>query len=100
MNTNVSPSIFSLLTNYKGKLSLAVTLQIIATIVGLIPFIVVYRLAVALLNPPVLHSYAWQLIAAAFVAVVVKWVLLAIAGSLSHIVAYDVLCDVRLKISA
>ncbi|MDJ0590608.1 MAG: ABC transporter transmembrane domain-containing protein, partial [Pleurocapsa sp. MO_226.B13] len=99
MNTNVSPSIFSLLSDYKSKISLSTALEIIATIIGLIPFIVVYRLAIALFNPPILQSSAWQLIAVALIAVVIKWVLIAIAGSLSHIVAYDVLYDVRRKIS-
>ncbi|MEL6493530.1 MAG: hypothetical protein AAFQ41_00205 [Cyanobacteria bacterium J06623_7] len=56
MNNNPSPSIFSLLTQHKSKELISVALQIIATAIGLIPFVVVYRLAVALFNLPVLQT--------------------------------------------
>lgn len=99
MGTNRSPSIFPFLAPYKAKLIISVLLQIIATIGAIAPFIFVYLIAIALFNANYDRAYIWQLIIASFVAIIARWILLAIAGTFSHIVAYNVLYDIRIKIA-
>ena len=78
MNSNSSPSIFPFLAPYKGKLIVSILLQIIATALGLAPFIFVYLIAIALFSPPYDRAYIWQLIIASFVAIIARLIMLAI----------------------
>jgi len=94
-----SPSLLPLLAPEKGKLILSVGLSIAATAMGLVPFVCIYAIANALLNPPVERSEIWQLVVVSFAAIVMRWGLLGLADTLSHIAAYNILYDLRLKLS-
>jgi ATP-binding cassette subfamily B protein IrtA len=96
---NTSVSILPLLAPYRGKVITAIMLQLIATALGLIPFILVYLIAKLLFSPPVDQVYIWQLAIASLIVIVSKWILSGIAGVLAHTVAYNVLYDLRLKLS-
>lgn len=99
MTTSNSPSIFPLLAPQKGKLIAAILMSVIARGLGLGPFILVYLIAIALLNPPVDQTYIWKLVIASFIIVLARWTLLWISGVLSHIAAYNILYDIRIKLS-
>lgn len=99
MTTSSSPSIFPLLAPQKGKLILAIVLQVISTALGLIPFILVYSIAIALFNPPVDQGYIWKLAIASFVAIIARWSLFGISSTLSHIAAFNILYNIRIKLS-
>jgi len=99
MSTNNSPSIFPLLAPQKGKIITASLLSIIAKALGLAPFIIVYLMAIALLNPPSDQTYIWKLVIANFIIAVARWILAWISGVLSHIAAYNFLYDIRIKLS-
>ncbi|MBW4677716.1 MAG: ABC transporter ATP-binding protein/permease [Desmonostoc geniculatum HA4340-LM1] len=99
MSTNNSPSIFPLLAPQKGKIITASLLSIIAKALGLAPFIIVYLMAIALLNPPYDQTYIWKLVIANFIIALARWILSWISGVLSHIAAYNFLYDIRIKLS-
>ena len=99
MTTSSSPSIFPLLAPQKGKLILAIVLQVISTALGLIPFILVYSIAIALFNPPVDQGYIWKLAIASFVAIIARWSLFGVSSTLSHIAAFNILYNIRIKLS-
>ncbi|MEG4208202.1 ABC transporter ATP-binding protein [Microcoleus sp. Pol7_A1] len=99
MTTSSSPSIFPLLAPQKGKLILAVVLQVISTALGLIPFILVYSIALTLFNPPVDQGYIWKLAIASLVAIIARWSLFGVSSTLSHIAAFNILYNIRIKLS-
>ena len=99
MTANKSPSIFPLLAPQKNQLIASTLLTILATGMGLVPFIVVYLIATALINPPIDQVYIWKLIIFSFIVFVVRWSLLWITGVISHIAAYKILYDLRIKLS-
>ncbi|YAF94013.1 MAG: ABC transporter ATP-binding protein [Nodularia sp. CChRGM 3473] len=99
MTTSSPPSIFPLIAPYKGKLIASSLLSLVATALSLVPFILVYIIAIALLQPPIDQTYIWKLLLAGFVAIFSRWVLLAISGKLAHIVAFSTLYDIRIKLS-
>ncbi|NEP57559.1 MAG: ABC transporter ATP-binding protein [Symploca sp. SIO2G7] len=99
MTSSSPPSILPLVAPYKGKLITSVLVSVIATALGLVPFILTYVIAISLLNPPVDQANIWKLIIASFAAIVIRWVLLAISGLLSHIVAFNTLYEIRIKLS-
>lgn len=99
MTTNNSPSIFPLLAPQKNQLIASTLLTILATAMGLFPFIVVYLIASALINPPIDQVYIWKLVIISFIVVVFRWSLLWITGVISHIAAYKILYDLRIKLS-
>ncbi|HLO49092.1 MAG TPA: ABC transporter ATP-binding protein, partial [Kamptonema sp.] len=97
--TSSSPSIFPLLAPQKGKLILAIVLQVICTALGLIPFILVYSIAISLFNPPVDQGYIWKLAIASLVAIIARWSLFGISSTLAHIAAFNILYNIRIKLS-
>ncbi|MEO1433636.1 MAG: ABC transporter ATP-binding protein, partial [Cyanobacteria bacterium J06633_8] len=99
MTANNSPSIFPLLAPYKKQFIASTLLTILATGMGLIPFIVVYLIATALINPPIDQVYIWKLVIISFIVVVTRWIILWISGVISHIAAYKILYDLRIKLS-
>jgi ATP-binding cassette subfamily B protein len=66
---------------------------------GLVPFILVYLIAISLFNPPINQAYIWKLVLASLVAIVLKWSLLGISGILSHTAAFNVLYNIRVKLA-
>jgi ABC-type multidrug transport system fused ATPase/permease subunit len=86
----------------RGTFALAGLLAALGAAAGLVPYLLIYLLAVALLDRQagtLQASYLWLLAGSALVAVVVKAVASSLALHLSHIAAYDTLYDLRLAIA-
>jgi ATP-binding cassette subfamily B protein len=98
--TSTPPAnIFPLLASQKGRLIVSSVLAVIATALMLVPFVIVYLVAIDLFNPPIDTEYIWQLVFISFLAIVGRFVLIGIAGVLSHIAAFNILYDIRIKLS-
>ena len=80
-------------------LAASAVLSILASAAGLLPFVVVYQIAVAAGTP---EGLDWSLLAGlagvAFIGVVAKAGLTAAASHLSHVAAYDTLYRIRLAL--
>lgn len=98
-NSKQEQDVFSLLKPYRNNLIISTGLAIVSSFLGLIPFIIVYRIINLLLNPNYELSNEWQLILITFVAIIGQWLLAGISTTLSHRVAYRVLYDIRVKLS-
>lgn len=97
--SNRSVSILSLLAPHRARVISAVVFQILATALGLIPYILVYLIARNLLNPAGEQSSIWLLAITSLVTIVVKWLIHGVSGTLAHITAYNVLYDLRLQLA-
>ncbi|TAG08074.1 MAG: ABC transporter ATP-binding protein [Oscillatoriales cyanobacterium] len=62
---------------------LSIGMAAIGTLLGLVPFVLIYLMAIKLLNPPIDRNYIWILVAI----------------SISHRAANAIICDVRLAIA-
>ncbi|MCK4580611.1 MAG: ABC transporter ATP-binding protein, partial [Dehalococcoidia bacterium] len=83
----------------KGRLTASCALSIIGTALGLVPFILIYLVIIELMEPVVNEGYIWKLVIGGVVAIVLKFVTMALSGSLSHIAAYNILYDLRIRLA-
>lgn len=91
--------IFQLAGMQKVRLIASGVLAAIATVLGLVPFILIYSIVTELFNPPVDQIYIWKLAFISFVTIVARWITLGIASSFAHIAAYNILYDIRISLS-
>ncbi|MCK9874257.1 ABC transporter ATP-binding protein/permease [Frankia sp. Ag45/Mut15] len=90
-----------LLRPIRGRLWLATAVQAVATAVGVVPFVAVAELGRTLLaDGPVDHDRAWAVTWVAAGAVLVRLVLLAAAGGVSHFADNQLQLDIRRRILA
>ncbi|MCC3409716.1 MAG: ABC transporter ATP-binding protein [Microcoleus sp. PH2017_10_PVI_O_A] len=80
-------------------LCLSISLAAIATLLGLVPFVIIYLMAIELLNPPIDQNYIWILAAVSVAAIFFKYLCKSLAISISHRAANAIICDVRLAIA-
>jgi ATP-binding cassette subfamily B protein len=80
-------------------LCLSISLAVIGTLLGLVPFVLIYLMTVELLNPPIDQNYIWILAAVSVVAIFLKSLCNGLAISISHRAANAIACDVRLAIA-
>ncbi|PWR74543.1 ABC transporter ATP-binding protein [Methanospirillum stamsii] len=73
----------------------AVLLTAIGTLLGFIPFLVIYLITVELLSPPIDGSYIWYLAIVVLLAAVGRVVFLFISTILSHMAAFDTLFGIK-----
>lgn len=99
MTTNSSANLLSLLTLQKGKLILSCIASIIATAMGLVPFIIVYLITISLFNPPINQEHIWKLIIISLLSIMIRWSFLGISATLSHIAAHNILYHIRVKLA-
>ncbi|MBW4428331.1 MAG: ABC transporter ATP-binding protein/permease [Nostoc desertorum CM1-VF14] len=91
--------IFKLAGMQKIRLIASGILAAIATILGLVPFILIYWIIIELFNPPTDQIYVWKLSCISFVTIITRWTTLGIASSFAHIAAYNILYDIRISLS-
>ncbi|MBD2246551.1 ABC transporter ATP-binding protein [Nostoc sp. FACHB-888] len=91
--------IFKLAGMQKIRLIASGILAAIATVLGLVPFILIYWIIIELFNPPADQIYVWKLTFISFITIVARWATLGIASSFAHIAAYNILYDIRIGLS-
>jgi ATP-binding cassette subfamily B protein len=95
-----NPGLFRLLRiagEKKWKLVASSALSVISALFGLALFVLVYFILKELVNPPVEQSYVWRLAWLALAAVVLRYVFFVGSTMLSHIAAFDILYNFRMK---
>jgi ATP-binding cassette subfamily B protein IrtA len=92
-------SSFSRLLSFAGRrkrtVFSAVLLSIIGTVLGFVPFIILYLIITALLMPPVDGSYIWSLAVIVLLAAIGRTVFMYFSAVLSHVAAFDVLFGIK-----
>jgi ATP-binding cassette subfamily B protein len=83
----------------KRRLIASCALSVIGTALGLVPFIFIYLVIVELMEPVVDEGYIWALVVGGIVAILLKFVTMALSGSLSHTAAYNILYDLRIRLA-
>ena len=86
----------------KGKLILSGLLAIIGQGCGIVPFFIIYKIVAEIGDKPrseIEQRFIYILILVAFAAIVLKHVCLGLSTTLSHISAYNILYDLRIKIA-
>ncbi|MEM7331389.1 MAG: ABC transporter ATP-binding protein [Chloroflexota bacterium] len=92
-------TLFSLAKQHRGKLSLSAGLSVLSAALSLIPFYVIYLIALELLAPPIEQSRVWQLVWVFTGAVIGRFLLYYIALVVSHISAFSLLYDLRISLA-
>ena len=83
----------------KRRLIASCALSIIGTAMGLVPFILIYLVIIELMEPVVNEAYVWALVIGGVAAILLKFVTMALSGTLSHIAAYNTLYDLRIRLA-
>jgi len=83
----------------RNKLIASCVLSVIGTALGLVPFILIYLVIVELFEPVANVAYIWKLVVLSILAVILRFVAMALSGSISHIAAYNILYDLRIKLA-
>jgi ATP-binding cassette subfamily B protein IrtA len=83
----------------RGWLTASATLAVISEIFGLIPFVVIYWVAVDLLSPPIDEPYVWGLATLAVAALVLRGIAMYVSSMLSHISAFNILYGLRTNLA-
>ena len=86
----------------KGKLCLSGISAVVGECFGMVPFLVIYKVITDVGGRPlgeIDQEYIYQLIGAAFVAVIMKHLCLGMSTMLSHVSAYNILYELRVEIA-
>ena len=83
----------------RRKLIASCILSVIGTALGLVPFILIYLMVLELFNPVINQLYIWKLVFWCFVAIVLRFGFMGLSGTLSHLAAYSILYDLRIKLA-
>ena len=82
----------------RRKLIASCILAVIGTALGLVPFILIYLMVLELFNPVIDQLYVWKLVFWCIVAIILRFAFMGLSGSLSHLAAYSILYDLRIKL--
>nr|CBH37594.1 ABC transporter, permease and ATP-binding protein [uncultured archaeon] len=82
----------------RRKLIASCILSVIGTALGLVPFILIYLMVLELFNPVINQVYVWKLVFWCIVAIVLRFAFMGLSGGLSHLAAYSILYDLRIKL--
>ncbi len=86
----------------KGKLILSGLLAIIGQGCGIVPFFIIYKIIAEIGSKPrseIEQRFIYILVFVTFLAIVLKHACLGLSTALSHISAYNILYDLRIKIA-
>lgn len=83
----------------RNKLIASCALSVIGTALGLVPFVLIYLVMLELWGPVVDQAYIWKLVFWSIAAIVVRFGFMGLSGTLSHIAAYAILYDLRIKLA-
>lgn len=80
------------------KLILSCLCSAISAICALIPFVIVYRTAEGLIQPPMDSAAIRQLVLAALIAVLLRFIFMGASTMLAHAAAFHLLYDLRVRL--
>jgi ATP-binding cassette subfamily B protein len=86
----------------KGKLTLSGVLAVIGQGCGIVPFFMIYYIVAEIAGKPlneIERQLIWTLVFAGIAAIILKHACLGLSTTLSHISAYNILYDLRIKIA-
>ena len=85
----------------RNKLIASCVLSVIGTALGLVPFVLIYLVMLELFKPAldVDQAYIWKLVIWSIAAILLRFGFMGLSGSLSHIAAYAILYDLRIKLA-
>jgi len=86
----------------KARLLVGGIAAILGEAAGLLPYFVIYAIIMELTSTPldqVSQAWVYRMIAVAFGGVIAKNLLLGLSTMQTHIAAYNILCDIRMKIA-
>ncbi|MGP8329370.1 MAG: ABC transporter ATP-binding protein [Methanosarcinaceae archaeon] len=83
----------------RNKLIASCVLSVIGTALGLVPFILVYLVMLELFKPIVDQAYIWNLVFWSVAAILLRFGFMGLSGTFSHIAAYSILYDLRIKLA-
>ncbi len=82
----------------RRKLIASCILAVIGTALGLVPFILIYLMVLELFNPVIDQLYVGKLVFWCIVAIILRFAFMGLSSSLSHLAAYSILYDLRIKL--
>ncbi|MEM9218554.1 MAG: ABC transporter ATP-binding protein [Cyanobacteria bacterium P01_F01_bin.150] len=96
--------LFGLASAYKFRFFLASVTALLSSIAAIVPFVLIYLLLIELLNSynsgsSFDESYVLRLAVASLIAVFLKFSMMGVSTTLSHIAAYNVLYDLRIQLA-
>jgi ATP-binding cassette subfamily B protein len=97
-----SPSVQGAIARRRGQLALSGLLSAVGNAAGLIPYLVIYFIAVEVLGTPLAEvdvGWLWVLGGIAFGAVLLKAAATGVALYVSHVAAYSILYDLRISLA-
>ena len=83
----------------RNKLIASCALSVIGTALGLVPFVLIYLVMLELSGPAVDQAYIWKLVFWSIAAILLRFGFMGLSGTLSHIAAYAILYDLRIKLA-
>jgi len=83
----------------RNKLIASCALSVIGTALGLVPFVLIYLVMLELFKPVVDQAYIWTLVFWSIIAILLRFTFVGLSGALSHIAAYSILYDLRIKLA-
>jgi len=86
----------------KGKLTLSGVLAVIGQGCGIVPFFMIYYIVAEIAGKPlneIERQLIWTLVFAGIAAIILKHACLGLSTTLSHISAFNILYDLRIKIA-
>jgi uncharacterized membrane protein YtjA (UPF0391 family) len=83
----------------RNKLIASCALSVIVTVLGLVPFVLVYLVMLELFKPVVDQAYIWNLVFWSVAAILLRFGFMGLSGTFSHIAAYSILYDLRIKLA-
>lgn len=99
-NMKTKTTLFSLAGQHWGKLVVSAVLAVLSAALTLVPFYIIYLIALELLNPPIDQLLVWRLAGYFVAAVIGRFVLLYASSVTSHIAAFNVIYDLRVKLAS
>ena len=90
-----------LAASHKWKMIMSIISGVISGAFFVVPFGIIYLVLIEIYKNPqdINQRTVWQLVIAGLIAVVLKFVFMAVSSGLSHISAFDILYTVWVKIS-
>ncbi len=92
-------NLLNLAGQQKNKLIASCVLSVIGTALGLVPFVLIYLVMLELFKPVIDQAYIWKLVFWSITAILIRFGFMGLSGSLSHIAAYSILYDLRIKLA-
>ena len=97
-NSHWLTPLFTLMEAERQRLIIATTLSLLAAVLGLVPFLIIYNLVTILLNSVATQSALWMLSLLSVTTVIVKFFTASIATAQAHVAAYNILYELRLRL--